>query len=160
MSLTIAMMDLTPLMEQRARELEAAFPNLIHWTSGKRTVYAQARAMAVNHLHDPLRYLVSQYTNGKRFVEALEMGPITNSVEGVTNVFYELMIRNPDLVHSTHYEGRAVDIQPIEDANNKPTDDGYRVIAWINGCEDTEDFRTREGTLPRWHWSCKERIEV
>ncbi len=116
--------------------------------------------MAVNHLHDPMRYLVSQYKNGKRFVEALEMGPITNSVEGVTNVFYELMIRNPDLIHSTHYEGRAVDIQPIEDANNKPTDDGYRVIAWINGCEDTEDFRTREGTLPRWHWTVHAKIEV
>jgi hypothetical protein len=27
-------------MEQRARELDAAFPSLIHWTSGRRTVYA------------------------------------------------------------------------------------------------------------------------
>ncbi len=161
MSLTFAQMDLTPLMEQRARELDAAFPSLIHWTSGRRTVYAQARAMAVNHLHDPLRYLVSQYTNGKRFVEALSMDAMNHSsVESVTNIFYELMIRNPDLIHSTHYEGRAVDIQPIEDANNEPTLDGTRVILWINACPDTEDFRTREGTLPRWHWAVHALIEV
>ena len=160
MSLTIAMMDLAPIMEKRARELELAFPNLIHWTSGKRTVYAQARAMAVNHLHDPVRYLVSQYTNGKRFLQALEMGPLTGSIEGVTNIFYELMIREPDLIHSSHYTGNAVDIQPIEDANGKPTADGDKVIAWINDCPDTEDFRTREGTLPRWHWQCKASAEV
>ena len=160
MSLMISQMDLTPLMEQRAKQLESAFPNLIKWTSGRRTVYAQARAMAVNHLHDPVRYLVSQYTNGKKFVEALSMAPITGSVEGVTNIFYELMIRNPEIVKSTHYEGRAVDIQPIEDANGEPTKDGHKVIAWINACPDTEDFRTREGTLPRWHWATRANIEV
>jgi len=155
MSLSFTQMDLAPLMEKRARELDLAFPGVIHWTSGRRTVYAQARAMAVNHLHDPLRYLVSQYKSGKRFLEALEMGPLTRSIEGVTNIFYELMIRNPDLVHSLHYTGDAVDIQPIEDANGQPTEEGLKVIAWINDCPDTEDFRTREGDLPRWHWACK-----
>jgi hypothetical protein len=110
--------------------------------------------MAVNHLHDPQRYLVSQYTNGRRFVVALENAPKTNSIEGVTNVFYDLMIREPELIQSKHFTGDAVDMEPMEDANDTPTTQGNKVIAWINACPDTEDFRTREGSLPRWHWSC------
>ncbi len=156
MSLTIAQMDLAPVMEMRARELELAFPGLIHWTSGRRTMYAQARAMAVNHLHDTARYLISQYTNGKRFVAALEAAPLTRSVEGVTNIFYDLMIREPGLIQSKHFTGHAVDMEPIEDANDTPTAEGNQVISWINACPDTEDFRTREGTLPRWHWGVLE----
>ncbi len=151
---------LAPLMERCARELETSFPDAIHWTSGRRTMYAQARAMAVNHLHDPARYLVSQYREGHRFLNALETTMHSNSVEGVTNVFYELIIKNPDIIHSTHYTGNAVDLQPIEDSNGIPTEIGHRVITWINECPDTDDFRTREGTLPRWHWSCRASTEV
>lgn len=154
MSLVLAHMHLAPLMEQRARELELAFPGMIVWTSGRRTVYDQAKAMAVNHLDDPLRYMKKTYVQGARFIEALEMAPVTGSVQGVTNIFYELMIRNPEIVHSPHYDGRAVDLKPMEDTDGDPTPDGQKVILWIKTCPDTDDFRTREGTLPRWHWAC------
>lgn len=153
--LTIATMRLAPIMELRARELELAFPNLIVWTSGRRTVFEQARAMAVNHLNDPVRYLRTQYLRGSEFVHALEMAPATGSVDGVTNIFYELMIRNPGIVHSPHFDGDAVDLRPMEDSDGDPTQDGQKVILWIKTCHDTDDFRTREGDLPRWHWACK-----
>lgn len=151
--MTIAQMRLAPLMEMRARELELAFPGLIIWTSGRRTVYDQARAMAVNHLHDPLTYMKTTYLRGGEFIHALEMAPLATSVDGVTNIFYELMIRNPGIVHTSHYDGNAVDLKPMEDTDSDPTFDGRKVILWIKTCPDTFDFRTREGNLPRWHWA-------
>lgn len=161
MGLTIAQMRLAPIMEQRARELDLAFPGLIVWTSGRRTVYAQARAMAVNHLDDPTTYMKKTYLRGVEFIQALEMAPVASSVDGVTNIFYELMIRNPGIVHSLHYDGNAVDLEPMEDSDGDPTPDGQKVILWIKTCPDTDDFRTKEGTLPRWHWACKSsRAEV
>lgn len=155
MGLTIAQMQLAPIMAQRARELELAFPGLIEWVSGRRTVYAQARAMAVNHLDDPLTYMRSQYVRGVEFLQALELAPMATTVDGVTNIFYELMVRNPGIVQSTHYDGNAVDLHPMQGNDGRPTLDGQRVIFWIKTCPDTEDFRTREGSLPRWHWACR-----
>lgn len=155
MSLTIAQMRLAPIMEMRARELELAFPGLIHWNSGRRTVLEQARAMATNHLDDPLRYLTKNYLGASTLLQALSMAPSIHTVDGVTAVFYECMVRQPGLVRSPHLDGNAVDPQWMEDAEGNPTADGLRVIRWIRECSDTVDFRTREGYLRRWHWAVR-----
>lgn len=160
MSLTIDQMRLAPIMDQRARELEQAFPGLIQWNSGRRTVLEQARAMAINHLQDPVRYLTKNYVHASTLLEALSMAPAVDTVDGVTEIFYEAMVRDPHLVESPHLLGDAVDPQWMEDHEGNPTPDGLKVIAWIRHCPDTVDFRTREGNLRRWHWACRASAEI
>ena len=154
MSLTIAQMELAPVMEMRARELELEFPGLIAFVSGRRTVHAQASAMASNHLLDPKTYLMNNYMNAAEFLYALSQAPGADSIEEVTEVFYNLMMADPSLIRTPHFLGNAVDLKRMEELNGEPTPDGKRVIAWIKACPDTADFRTREGKLRRWHWAC------
>lgn len=160
MSLTIAQMHLAPIMEQRARELELAFPGLIQWNSGRRTVLEQARAMAMNHLQNPLAYLTKNYIHASTLLEGLSMAPATDTVDGITIVFYEAMARDPHLVQSPHLQGNACDLQPMENREGDQTADGLLVIAWIRDCIDTVDFRTRESSLRRWHWAVRPSVNI
>lgn len=160
MSLTIAQMDLAPVMERRARELDLQFPGLIAFISGRRTVHAQASAMASNHLLDPKTYLMNNYMKSAEFLYALREAPTADSIEEVTEVFYALMIADPTLIRTPHFLGNAVDLRRMEEANGEPTPSGRQVIAWIKACPDTVDFRTREGKLRRWHWACAASKEV
>ena len=155
MSLTMAQLQLAPVMEQRARELELAFPGLIRFVSGRRSVQAQAIAMAGNHLLDPTGYLVRQYVRAAEFLGALAAHPGADTVDEVTELFFDLMTATPGLIKTPHFEGNAVDPKRMEDTTGKPTPDGQRVIDWIKACPDTVDFRTREGNLRRWHWACR-----
>lgn len=154
MSLTIPELHLSPRMEQRARELDLAFPGHIHYVSGRRTIHEQAHAMAVNHLLDPRGYLTRQYMRAAEFLSALAQYPDADTVDDVTELFYDLMTARPELIRSPHLSGDAVDPQRMEEPDGTPTPDGRRVIDWIRACPDTVDFRTREGTLRRWHWAC------
>ncbi len=162
MSLTIQELQLAPIMEMRARELDLAFPDLITFTSGRRTVHEQAHAMAVNHLQDPKSYLMRSYVNAAEFLKALEaIGGVRNaSIDDITECIFDVMIDRPYLVRSPHLDGNAVDLRPIEDSQGFATDKGALVKAWIQACPDTTDFRTREGQLRRWHWACVPSEEV
>lgn len=159
MSLTIADMHLAPLMEMRARELELAFPGLITFTSGRRTIHEQAHAMAVNHLQDPTSYLMQQYIHASEFLERLDRMEHT-SIDEATEIIYDVIVARPYLVRSPHLDGNAVDLRPLELSNGEPTIRGSQVIEWIRMCPDTTDFRTREGKLRRWHWACADSKEV
>lgn len=160
MSLTIAQMALAPVMELRARELDLAFPGALRWTSGRRSLHEQARAMAVNHMQDPRAYLVRSYIHAAELLKALDEASAADSVDEVTEVLYDVMEARPALIRSPHLWGHAVDLRPMEDATGQPTPIGAQVVAWIRACGDTEDFRTREGALRRWHWACVESKEV
>ncbi len=153
MSLTIQELQLAPVMEMRARELELAFPGEITFTSGRRTVHEQAHAMAVNHLQDPKSYLMRQYVHAAELLMSL-VSPVDLSVDEITERLYDVMIDRPYLVRSPHLDGNAVDIRPLEDTDGHTTEDGLKVHAWIKACPDTTDFRTREGGLHRTHWAC------
>lgn len=155
MSLTIAQMDLAPVMERRARELALEFSGLIAFVSGRRTVHTQAAAMASNHLLDPKTYLMNNYMNAAEFLYALRQAPDADSIDDVTEVFYQLMMADPSLIRTPHFLGNAVDLRRMEELNGQPTPDGRRVIDWIKACPDTADFRTREGKLRRWHWAVR-----
>ena len=154
-------MHLAPVMEMRARELELAFPGLITFTSGRRTVHEQAHAMAVNHKLDPYGYLMRQYIHASEFLDVLEQLPSSRrTVDEITEVIYDILVARPYLVRSPHLDGNAVDLRPMEDASGAPTNQGVLVRKWIKDCPDTTDFRTREGALIRWHWSCAKSEEV
>ncbi len=160
MSLTIQELQLAPVMEMRARELELAFPGEITFTSGRRTVHEQAHAMAVNHLQDPKSYLMRQYVHAAELLMSL-VSPVDLSVDEITERLYDVMMDRPYLVRSPHLDGNAVDLLPMEEVDGLPTLSGSLVMGWIKSCADTTDFRTREGpVLHRWHWACVPSEEV
>jgi hypothetical protein len=159
MSLTIAELQLRPIMERRARELDLAFPGLITYVSGRRSIHDQAHAMAVNHQLDPNHYLASEYFRAAEFLSALVANPDADTIEEITEVFYRLMVENPTFVMSPHLLGNAVDPLRMEENDGTPTPDGAKVIEWIKACPDTVDFFMREGHLRRWHWSCRDSLE-
>jgi hypothetical protein len=160
MSLTIAELDLAPVMERRARELELAFPGQVTFVSGRRTLHEQAAAMAANHLLDPGGYLVRNYFHAAELLYDLTQHPDADTIEEVTEVFFQRLTANPDLVKSPHLTGDAVDLRRMEQSDGTPTVPGQAVIAWIQVCPDTVDFRMREGTLRRWHWQTAHSVEV
>lgn len=154
MSLTISDMCLAPTMARNAIALELAFPGLITWTSGRRTLHEQARAMATNHLLDPRAHLVQTYMHASDFLEALRKQPHADMVEEITEIFYTLMQADPSLVRSAHLLGNACDMRRLEESSGEPTPDGRRVVEWIQACPETADFRRREGKRRIWHWAC------
>jgi hypothetical protein len=160
MALTIAECRLAPVMERRARELDLAFPGQVTFVSGRRSVHEQAAAMAANHLLDPVSYLVRTYFHAAEFLHDLTQHPDADTLEEVTEVFYARLLANPELVQSPHLTGDAVDLRRMEQFDGTPTGPGQAVIAWIEVCPDTVDFRTREGTLRKWHWATTHSVEV
>lgn len=157
MSLSVDECRLAPVMDKHARALQKEFPELVRYTSGRRTLYEQAHAMAVNHVQDPVRYLTSQYRNGFLFLAAVNE---LRTVEQIAVKLFDLFTENPTLIDARHAKGNAVDILPLEYSDGTPTIVGERVIEWIKSCPDTIDFRTREGKLRRWHWACRDSAEV
>lgn len=149
-------LDLDPIMKSRAGELLARCP-WVRYTSGRRDLTAQARAMAQNHVADPQTYLTKTYRNGKIFLAAIvEMAPVDQrSVEKVAAAIRGVLVEQPEALVWKHREGTCVDIQPLEDAFGDPTIKGQEVIRFIQHCPDTVLFIMREGGLRRWHWECR-----
>jgi len=153
---TLDELDLDPIMRQRAEELLAACPWVIY-TSGRRDLNAQARAMAQNHVADPQSYLMKTYRNGKLFLASIvEMAPVDQrSVIKVAGAIKRVFEENPTALVWKHRYGTCVDIQPLEDAFGELTVKGRAVVSFIQSCPDTVVFLRREGGLRRWHWECR-----
>lgn len=153
---TIEELDLDAIMKSRAEELRARCPWVIY-TSGRRNLYDQARAMAQNHIADPQAYLRKTYRNGKMFLAAIvDMAPVDQrSVEKVAAAIRGVFTEHPDVLRWKHRDGTCVDIQPMEDAFGEPTEKGRAVVSFIQNCPDTVLFIMREGGLRRWHWECR-----
>jgi hypothetical protein len=149
-------LDLDPIMKSRAEELLARCP-WVRYTSGRRDLTAQARAMAQNHVADPQTYLTKTYRNGKVFLAAIvDMAPVDQrSVQKVAAAIRGVFQEHPDVLQWKHRDGTCVDIQPLEDAFGEPTEKGQEVIRFIQNCPDTVLFIMREGGLRRWHWECR-----
>lgn len=154
---TIDELNLDPIMKRRAEELLARCPWVVY-TSGRRDLQAQARAMAQNHVADPQAYLTKTYRNGKVFLAAIvELAPVDQrSVEKVATAIRSVFEEQPDALVWKHRDGTCVDIQPLEDAFGDPTVKGQEVIRFIQNCPDTVRFIMREGGLRRWHWECRQ----
>lgn len=153
---TMEELDLDPIMRSRAEELRARCPWVIY-TSGRRDLDAQARAMAQNHVADPQTYLTKTYRNGKIFLAAIvELAPVDQrSVPKVAAAIRSVFEEQPEALRWKHQDGTCVDIQPLEDAFGEPTEKGRAVVSFIQNCPDTVLFIRREGGLRRWHWECR-----
>jgi hypothetical protein len=155
----IEYLNLSPTMEQRARELQAVYP-FVEYTSGRRTITQQASAMAVNIVRaDDRQWIAKTYRNGARLQRVVDTSVGVLAVGTLTHaLMQEMRQMPPDELYtlSKHFQGDAVDLQPLEDEWGIVTADGAHVVDWIRACPDTTQFLKREGGLRRWHWSCAE----
>lgn len=147
--MTIEDMNLSEPALSAAKILLAAHPNVI-FTSGKRDLLSQARAMAQNLAQDRAYLRVYVDSLAKREIQAfLDDNPTHSDVAslklGINNVLVRLP---PDQVGkiSKHLSGMAFDVQPIPSALG-----GDAVMATILKLPGLDKFLTYEGDLSRWH---------
>ncbi len=154
--MTIDELRLSPVMDQRARELLDLFPS-VQYLSGRREVPAQAHAMACQVVTNR-NWIAETYLHAAVLQGVIEAHPECQTVEQIeTLIAQTLFTMTPDeRGHvSDHFDGNAVDLVPMEDATGQFTPTGQAVYTWIHDCPDTKKFLMREGGKTIWHWACQ-----
>ena len=130
-----------------AIELEFKFPG-INFTSGRRTMFSQAKAMAQNVLEDRnwirVTYRSHPVTDAcQAFVDAhpdATMEDLFNGFLGVMNSYTDAQLAS----WSHHLAGLAFDVEP-------ETERGDAIKTEIRNLPGLNLFLEREGNLLRWH---------
>lgn len=135
-----------------ARNLWESFPGVI-FTSGRRSLKDQARAMAENVALNR-RWISQTYVlsiasgDCQKWIDENPEATTPGDIEA--GLFSVLGVLSPDELKrlSKHLIGRAFDIQPM----GYPT--SLNVKAWLYARASTTGgkFLEREGGLPRWHF--------
>jgi hypothetical protein len=145
--MTIDEMQLEPIARQAAIILKNKWPHL-EFTSGRRTVWQQAHAMAANivALHD-CQWIGNTYLAGAKLQAWVNHHPEAVTVEALTNGLEQTMNAMPDselLKISRHLTGRAFDVRPVV-LNSK------LIKADIRALPGLHKFLDHEGGHVRWH---------
>lgn len=114
--LTIDEMDLQPNTRRAAEIIQAEYPN-VWFTSGRRTMEDQARAMAQNAVLVGPTWIIDTYSARRpRLVKALmthlaENPHRANDVVALTEDFYTILKEDftPEFMTFPHFQGRAID---------------------------------------------------
>lgn len=144
------MMGLRDNALRAAVELTAQFSRKVTITSGRRTLAAQAAAMAENIVKDP-KWWPYKASKAARLLHAwLDSHPNASQVQmqvGLETVMRTLT--DEDLAKlSKHLSGDAFDVAPIAGEFGGAVAAFLRMLAAkYNG-----RFLEREGDLIRWHW--------
>lgn len=152
--MTIEQLHLSPLMAQRAAELQAAFPSVVY-LSGRRDLDQQAHAMACQVVSSR-NWIAKTYLHAALLQTAVDFHPECVTVDALTTLLRDTMrgLSQHELAHiSDHLAGNAVDLMPMEDATGQFTPTGQEIYTWIYDCPDTKVFLTREGGKTIWHWA-------
>jgi len=147
-------LQLDPALEALARQVECDHPSVI-WLSGRRSILAQAQAMAEDVVKDP-SFIPRTYLHAATLQTALDQAPHARTVAEKQRVLYQAMLdlSEEELAQiSDHLVGRALDLEPMIDADGEPTPEGALVLARINAFPLTKKLLTRESGLIRWHWA-------
>lgn len=170
MSMTIDQMQLGPLAKAAARDLLTTFgPEIIRFTSGYRDLHSQARAMAGNVVRNK-EWIKQTYTRTERpshavacqLQDAVYLHADLHDRNQVEQVLHDALVAMPNgheiSFHTQTLNGlpaaEAFDFHPLEDANGKPTEEGKRVITYIQSRRkawQVDAFLTEEGGLHIWH---------
>jgi hypothetical protein len=132
-----------------ARALQAAHPDVV-FTSGRRGVPDQARAMAQNVMRNR-KWIARTYvaTPSSRALQAWVDGhPLANQVQ-VEGGLAAIMASWSDAQKaqlSAHFSGHAFDVQPLPDGPRAEA-----VKAAIRALPGLTKFLESEGGLVRWH---------
>lgn len=142
-------LDLAPVADRAARELLAKCPD-VRFTSGRRGVEDQARAMAGNVVSNR-RWIEQTYTASPEAVTLqtwVTNHPEAKTREAIAAGLTAIMLKWDDKRKgrlSKHFSGEAFDVQPVADPR------GAQIKAAIRTLPGLQKFLEREGGLIRWH---------
>lgn len=142
-------LDLAPVANVAALALVKAHPEVV-FTSGRRTVEDQARAMASNVVKNR-RWIIETYTptpecqrlqiTVNKLVAGASQLDIAQALIGVMSLWGESERGRL----SKHFSGEAFDVQPVTGSA------GEAIKATIRGLPGLVKFLEKEGGLVRWH---------
>lgn len=145
--MTIEELQLAPVAKEAAEKLQAKYPHLV-FTSGRRTVPQQARAMAANIVKTGNRQWIAQtYLAGAKLQQWVNNHPNTVSLEVIANGLERVLLNMSEgerLKISRHLTGHAFDVQPV-------TKDAAAIKNFIRQLPGLHKFLEREGGAIRWH---------
>lgn len=146
---TIDALELSAVARHAAEILKAAHPEVV-FTSGRRDLAGQARAMASNVIHN-LHWIEQTYAATPQR-EALQAAVSAVGAGRATEVYAGLLLAvlrrwtDAELAHvSKHLSGDAFDVQPV----SGPAGDAIK--ATIHTLPGLTKFLDHEGGLVRWH---------
>jgi hypothetical protein len=143
--MTIEEMDLAPIAKTAATILLAKHPN-IEFTSGRRTKFQQAHAMA-NNVVKNRKWIGQTYLAGAKLQHWVDTHPQAKTVDaiaaGLAQVIQEMPEEECNKI-SRHLTGRAFDVRPA-------TAKAAKIKADIKALPGLHKFLDKEGGLIRWH---------
>lgn len=129
-----------------ALALQSRFPTVV-FTSGRRGVDDQARAMASNIVHNR-QWIAQTYLDAQVLQDWVNANPEATSQGDIAHGLAAIMASWSDAQKarvSKHFSGQAFDVQPVAGTL------GDRIKAFIPGLPGVKKFLTTEGGLIRWH---------
>jgi hypothetical protein len=143
--MTIEELNLEPAAKKAATILLEKFPQL-KFTSGRRSVFQQAHAMAGNVVKKR-DWIGKTYLAAGKLQKWVDNHPEAKTVDAITAGLEKTMNDMPKaelLKISRHLVGKAFDVRPVT-ANAKA------IKAFIKTLPGLHKFLDKEGGLSRWH---------
>jgi len=141
-------LDLAGFAKTGAAELQMRFPNIV-FTSGRRTVRQQSKAMAQNVARKRTWIRETYKSSAER--DALQAwvdaNPTSTSLTDIAKGLYDILLAWTDAQRSSyskHFAGLAFDVEPV-------ADDAQKVIDAIRALPKCTKFLDSEGGLKIWH---------
>ena len=144
----IEALNLAAIARAAAYRLKQQFPDVV-FTSGRRDIAAQARAMASNVVSNPKwigqTYLANDASQAcQKWVDDHPEATTKDEIAaGLLSVFNSLADEQVGQI-SKHLTGEAFDVQPV-------TENADAITAAIKALPGLGKFLGREGGLVRWH---------
>ena len=143
--MTIDELGLEPTAKNAATLLNNKFPQL-EFTSGRRTIFQQAHAMAGNVIKNR-KWIGQTYLAAAKLQQWVDQHPEAKTVDQITAGLEQVMNGLPEqelLKISRHLTGRAFDIRPVNT-------NAAAIKAFIQSLPGLQKFLDKEGGLVRWH---------
>jgi hypothetical protein len=143
--MTIDELDLEPTAKNAATILHNKYPQL-EFTSGRRSIFQQAHAMAGNVVLNR-KWIGQTYLAGAKLQAWVDKNPKARTVDAITAGLEQVMKAMPEaelMKISRHLTGRAFDVRPV-------TANAAAIKADIRALPGLHKFLEKEGGLVRWH---------
>ncbi len=143
--MTIEELQLEAVARKAATILHNKYPQL-QFTSGRRSIFQQAHAMARNVVLNR-KWIGQTYLAGAKLQRWVDTHPGAKTVDAITAGLEQTLKTKPEaefLKISRHLTGKAFDVKPVT-ANAK------KIKADILQLPGLHKFLDKEGGLVRWH---------
>lgn len=143
--MTIEELQLDPVAKNAATILHAKYPQL-EFTSGRRSIFQQAHAMARNVVLNR-KWIGQTYLAGAKLQQWVDKHPGAKTLDTITAGLEQTMKAMPEaelLKISRHLTGKAFDVRPV-------TANAAAIKVDILKLPGLHRFLEKEGGLLRWH---------